>query len=177
MFELVIGGSGSGKSEYAETRAAQLHDKYGGTLVYAAAMRAYDDEARKKIARHRQNRAGKGFVTLERYTNLKSAEIPKNSVVLLECVSNLLANEMYSEDGAGDNAAQEIVEALSMLKNKCRGFVAVTNDVFSDGKKYSSETEKYIRALAEINRRAALIADRVTEVFYSIPVTIKELKC
>ena len=44
-------------------------------------------------------RAGKGFETIERYTELDELLIPKDCVVLLECMSNLVANEMFREDG------------------------------------------------------------------------------
>ena len=46
-------------------------------------------------------RRQKQFSTLECYTGLKTADIPEDSVVLLECMSNLTANEMYQEGGAG----------------------------------------------------------------------------
>lgn len=44
-------------------------------------------------------RAGKGFETVERYTALDELVLPKGSVVLLECMTNLVANEMFREDG------------------------------------------------------------------------------
>ena len=33
------------------------------------------------------------------YTDLSELEIPKNQGILLECISNLVANELYREDG------------------------------------------------------------------------------
>ena len=50
-----------------------------------------------RILRHRQMRAGKGFETVERYTDLKGLKLDPDSVVLLECMSNLTANEMFQE--------------------------------------------------------------------------------
>ena len=49
--------------------------------------------------RHRKMRAGKGFETVECYTGLKNLDFPENAVVLLECMSNLAANEMFEEKG------------------------------------------------------------------------------
>ena len=49
MITLVIGGSGSGKSDYAES----LLDSYSNRKVYLATMQIYDDETRKKVERHR----------------------------------------------------------------------------------------------------------------------------
>ena len=42
---------------------------------------------------------GKNFKTFECYTGLEKLTVPQNSTVLLECMSNLVANEMYSPNG------------------------------------------------------------------------------
>ncbi len=96
MLILVIGGSGSGKSEYAEQRCMELDI---GPKLYIATMEAYDEESLTRVARHRKMRSGKGFDTLECYTHLEEALIPAGRTVLLECMSNLVANEMFSPLG------------------------------------------------------------------------------
>ena len=71
MIHLVIGGSGSGKSEYAENLLEDSPGKY-----YIATMQVYDAEGRKKVARHQRLRAGKGFQTIEQTRDIhKAAEI------------------------------------------------------------------------------------------------------
>lgn len=115
MLYLIIGGSASGKSEYAEkaavTRYRDAHklmgtpadrsvDMYAGTLTYVAAMYPYDEECKKRIARHRSLRKDKGFQTAECYTHLEKLTAEKGDVLLIECMSNLLANEMYQESGS-----------------------------------------------------------------------------
>ena len=98
MIHLVTGGSGSGKSAYAE----QCILDFGGTRrVYIATMQPFGAEGQARIARHRKMRAAKQFSTIECYTNLKEVELEPGSDVLLECMSNLVANEMYMESGAG----------------------------------------------------------------------------
>lgn len=169
MVELVTGGSGSGKSEYAEERAVLLNEK-NAPLIYAAAMEPYGDEAAARIARHRAQRAEKGFVTVERYRDIAGLRLPEDCTVLLECMSNLLANEMF---GAGGDYEKRIEDGIDCLIRNCRNTVIVTNEVFSDGIDYGSETKEYMRALARLNRYAAERADIVTEVVYGIPVRIK----
>ena len=71
MILLVTGGSASGKSEYAENRALQLAKTEQKKLIYLAAMKPFGEEAAKRIERHRQLRAGKGFETVERYTDIE----------------------------------------------------------------------------------------------------------
>ena len=75
MLYIITGGSGSGKSEYAEQTAVQCRNRTGGTLWYLATMRIWDDEGRKRVERHRRMRAAKGFETIERDTGVETLEL------------------------------------------------------------------------------------------------------
>ena len=102
MMVLVVGGSGSGKSSYAEKTAVSLAQA-GMKKYYLATMQVFDDEGRKKVERHRYLRNGKGFFTIEQPTRISGA-LEKmedgDRTVLLECISHLMANEMFSEKKA-----------------------------------------------------------------------------
>lgn len=176
MMTLVTGGSGSGKSEYAEMLAMEG----GFPRIYIATMIPWDEEGRTRIARHRAMRKGKGFETVECYAGLSDAarmllERGGAESILLECVSNLTANEFYRPENAG--RTKELADAVAgevlALRSACRHLVAVTNNVFDDGEKYGEETERYLEILAQVNRRLAASADAVTEVVFGIPVKIK----
>ena len=169
---IVIGGSGSGKSAYAE----QCILDFGGTRrVYIATMQPFGAEGQARIARHRKMRAAKKFSTIECYTNLKEVELEPGSDVLLECMSNLTANEIFDPSGAGKaRTEEEILAGVSRLAHQARNLVLVTNEIFSDGYRYEEETMEYQRILGNINVRLAEMADCVTEVVYGIPVRIKK---
>ena len=170
MTVLVTGGSGSGKSAWAEKLADTLPRE---NRVYVATMQVYDEESRLRVKRHREQRADKGFVTVECEKDLENAGIPENSTVLVEDLVNLTANEMF---GGGD--VSRIVPALQSLSRRCRHLILVTGDLFSDGHAYSPSVQDYLRCLADVNRQAAEMADCVVEVVYSIPVALKgELPC
>lgn len=171
MFYLISGGSGSGKSEFAESISVELHEKTEKEqLLYIATMMAYDEEAQKKIWRHRIMRREKGFTTLECFTNLKGTSIPYPCTILLDCLSNLVANEMFSEDGAKENVVEEVLQGVEHLLEKCHNLVIVTNEIFSDGCPYDDTTRQYIRNLGKLNQRLAESADKVVEVVCGIPV-------
>lgn len=170
MLILVTGGSGSGKSEFAENLVLQLHTK---PYLYIATMYPFDEECHQRIARHRLMRAEKEFDTLECYTGLKHADAEGYGTVLLECMSNLTANEMYQKDGLGERCEEEILEGVRNLYGQCRHLVIVTNEIFSDGIAYDEETVNYQRHLGMINRQIASLADLVVEVVYSVPVVHK----
>lgn len=189
MLHLVTGGSGSGKSAFAEDLICSLHSENdgqaSGPLLYIATMMPYGEETEKKILRHRLMRREKGFETIECYTGIhalakqgsplyEAAVRGAPSSVLLECMSNLTANELYCPDGAGCSTADELVRGVGELYTMCHNLVVVTNDVFREGRAGSCEMQAYRETLADINTRLARMADSVTEVVCGIPTEIKE---
>lgn len=202
MLHIVYGGSASGKSSYAESFAMSLQGE--GRLLYIATMYPYkwntteiDPETMQRIERHRAMRADKGFDTVECYRHVEHIVAKRQDVLLLECMSNLLANEMYLEQDSDDGGLAEtmsevekagvgmsetlspvskkIVQALVNLSTRVQELVIVTNDVFSDGGSltYDESTREYVKNLAEINCALAREAATVTEIVCGIPVEIK----
>lgn len=172
MKTLIIGGFASGKSEYAESLLSGDENK-----IYIATMQPFGDAAKRQIERHRRLRANKGFATLERFTALSTIaedDLPQDCSVLLECLGNLAANELFSPEGAGDNALTEILAGIELLEHRCRNLVVVTNDVFADGRMYDQTTEKYLLLLGNCNASITARFDKVIEVVCGIPIVIKE---
>lgn len=167
MLTLVTGGAASGKSEYAENLAASSPGTPG---IYIATMYPSDAECEARIAKHRRARAGRGFTTVERYTGLADMELEPAAFILLECMSNLVANELYGKAGARENTVREVLRGVEALCGYARDVAVVSNEIFSDGVRYDAETLRYIRTLGEINRALANRADRVVEVVYGIPI-------
>lgn len=170
MLALIIGGSGSGKSAFAEQKALSCGDY---RRVYIATMEIFDEESRKRVKRHRQMRAAKNFETIECPTHLENVTVNCDNVVLLECMSNLVANEMFSPSGRPKNVVDIICRGIETLNNSCRSLIVVTNDVFADGITYDENTDNYMRKLGEINCRIAAMADEVYEARAGIPTMIK----
>ena len=170
MFLVITGGSGSGKSAYAEQCVLDFGP---AERIYIATMYPFDEECDRRIRRHREMRSQKQFSTLECYTGLKTADIPEDSVVLLKCMSNLTANEMYQDSGAVERTVEEILAGIRYLLGRVRHLVVVTNEIFSDGIDYDPETMRYQSYLGQINSEMGRMADQVTEVVYGIPITVK----
>lgn len=165
MIVLVTGGSGCGKSTWAEKLIASLPNE---KRVYVATMQVYDEESVQRVKRHRAQRADKGFLTIECEKDLASAGIEDGSIVLLEDLVNLTANEIF--DGGDPN---RIFDALRDLAGRMQHLIMVTNDVFSDGVQYNASTVDYLKMLAKVNACAASLSDHVVEVVYSIPLSLK----
>lgn len=190
MITVITGGSGSGKSAFAEkyiTEIAKESRKY-----YLATMQVFDREGQEKVDRHRQQRSGKGFFTIEQPTAIHEAlekmqamereekpEMPAGAeperTALLECMSNLTANEMFSGElpRTGEQTADKIIGEVEQLSWGLKHLVIVTNNVFEDGITYDASTMEYIRGLGSINVGLAAMADEVIEVVAGIPLPVK----
>lgn len=178
MITLVIGGSGSGKSAYAES----LFYDYQGAKYYVATMQVYGEEGQKKVERHRKQRAGKGFQTIEQSVELERV-IERLEYqpcgVLLECMSNLVANEMFTdtEIRTVEETVRHVLPAVTRLAESVEKLVIVTNNVAEDGMPYDETTRAYVHALGDINVGLARLADQVVEVVAGIPIELKGVYC
>lgn len=199
MIITVTGGSSTGKSAMAEDLAMQLEP---GKKYYIATMIRTGEAEDPIIGRHRVLREGKSFVTVECFHHPELAQVPAedavhdcagsvepsgnavplpaDSMVLLEDVANLLANEMFAPEsvpGADNmdgmvkngNAAEEVMIRIRKLAGNCRNLILVTNEVFSDGILYEESTAAYIRALGDVNRELMRLSDVYVESVYGIP--------
>lgn len=168
MTTLITGGSKCGKSTFAEN----LLSSWEGRKVYIATLRPYGNNAEDIIARHVKMREGKGFVTVEQFTDIGSAPVQRGDAVLLEDIGNLTANEMFTDEGICSPVVK-VATGIKQLSERVSELIIVTNEVGSDGIEYSAETMDYIRSVAEINRKIADISDNVYECVYGIPVALK----
>lgn len=155
MLILVLGPNGSGKSAYAE----QLLCRAEGSRFYVATMIPHGPQGAARVERHLAQRQGKGFTTLELPYRVGQADIPPEGAVLLEDVSNLLANRMFQQGGT----AAQALEDIRALHGRCRVLVAVTiSGLEADA--YEGETRDYIHALHELNQQLLDMADVAVEL-------------
>ena len=173
MLILVTGGAASGKSEHAERLICEKAQK----RLYLATMQPFGRAAEARIARHRALRAGKGFDTVERTLDLAHlALFQRYDGILLEDLGNLLANELFAPEGAGESAFDSILAGVKNLQKYCETLVIVSNEIFSDGVPYPSETLQYIQILGELHQALTEQADAVYESVCGILLPIKEGK-
>ena len=168
MIVLVLGPNGSGKSVYAEKLAARLSRS---TLVYIATMIPYGDEGVMRVKRHRKQRERMGFITVEKPCNVSELSLPSDATVLLEDVSNLLGNALFSGECRGD--AVSVFNDITALCAMCCGTVMVSIDELTPNLKYDTETCLYIRSLQSLNQRLCDFADIVISMRDGVPVFIK----
>lgn len=162
MSTYISGGCKNGKSFYAQ-RAAKAG---GRPLYYIATMIPHDEEDLARIRRHREERAGWGFETLECGRDVLRCldNADPNGSFLLDSVTALLSNEMFAPEGVDTGAARRIADALEAFVARAPNTVLVSDYIFSDAMLYDGLTEAYRRGLAAIDRHMAACCDNVIEV-------------
>ncbi|CAA9330352.1 MAG: Adenosylcobinamide kinase / Adenosylcobinamide-phosphate guanylyltransferase [uncultured Gemmatimonadetes bacterium] len=172
---LVTGGARSGKSGYAERRAAELG---GDAVTYIATAEALDDEMARRIARHRSERPA-AWATAESPRAagqaVRSASTP---TVMVDCMTVLASNALLAAEAQGEEAALAAVlaeaEALRAAALAHPGtVVVVTNEVGMGVHPPTSLGRWYRDALGRANALLAAAADEVVLLVSGIPLRIK----
>ena len=168
--ELIYGGAASGKSGFAEAEALKCTEPF----YYLATMRRGSETGDRRIKRHEMNRAGKGFITMECPVNIgTAADRIDGGTVLLECLTNLAANEMFTTDEHDDGLCDKILQDILAFGRKAENFIIVSGDIMRDGEVYSKETEAYIRLIGTLNAKLTAVSDKAYEIVYGCPKRIK----
>ena len=171
MITLVTGKPKSGKSDMAEDLAVKSGcvEKY-----YIATMEILDDDGRARVEEHRKKREGKGFITLEIPTDIETApglmNDPSKSVVLLECVANLVGNRMHGNANTmwlmeqGEIGHKEFIrsvaESIMNLGRKVCELIVVSTSYEAD-ENDEEETALYKKMLDAVNAELESSVDRV----------------
>ena len=163
MSTYISGGCKNGKSLWAQRIArAGAGEK---PLYYLATMLPRDAEDAARVERHRKERAGWGFITLERGRDILGAldEADPAGAFLLDSVTALLANEMFDARGFHPEAGDRVAGELEAFVARAPNTVLVSDFIFSDAAIYDETTEAYRAALARVDRRMARRCDNVLE--------------
>ena len=157
---LVCGANDSGKSAFAERLAAET----GGELYYIATMIPQTPDNAARIKKHMRQRNGLNFTTVELAYQVGGASVPAGAVILLEDVSNLMANCYFDRR---KSASQVLADILALLK-RCGTLIAVTISGLDSGA-YDGETAAYIDSLNDLNEALFSCADTAIEMKNCIP--------
>jgi adenosylcobinamide kinase / adenosylcobinamide-phosphate guanylyltransferase len=167
---LVTGGARSGKSLYAELRAAELGDR----RLYVATAEAKDEEMVQRIAEHKKRR-GNDWTTVEEPMELSAvlrAQLGRTDCALVDCLTIWLSNLLlYRNTEFASEKLEELVETLPRLDFHV---VLVTNEV-GWGIVPDNVLARQFRDLAGwANQRIAAAASEVVLTVAGIPMIVKK---
>ncbi|MCF4112827.1 MULTISPECIES: bifunctional adenosylcobinamide kinase/adenosylcobinamide-phosphate guanylyltransferase [Dethiosulfovibrio] len=185
---LVLGGARSGKSGFAQSLISDQERHCLRTSVfYVATAGIEDDEMARRVARHRADRPDR-WKTLEAQNDVVGTleEIPSKSIVLLDCVTMMVTNLMFSRRTEWDGLSMEdersveqfvlgeVDRMLEVFRRRDISAVLVSNEV-GQGLVPPYPLGRIFRDIAGwANQRIAKEADSVYLITAGIPQIIKE---
>jgi len=181
----ISGAVRSGKSSLGERLAANFAGE--NRKIYLATAKHYDEEITRRIKNHQQNRADKGFLTIDKSYSIGdlAAVLRPEDTVLLDCLGTLLANEMFEREGspsalelenseANDSelsyyeaVGNKIFEQIMLLNKKVANFIVISNEIFGDGIVYAKSIEAYRKTLAKLHIKLVEKSDLALECVYA----------
>lgn len=179
---LITGGVRSGKSRFAEKVAIGRAMETGGQLHYIATGVASDDEMKKRITRHRMERAESSlsWKTWEQpvWIDALASSFCKKDIVLLDCVTTLLNNELFSVQGKWSKEFLEevfdrILTGIEMIEESCQELILVSNEVLYEPMKGNDLVVYYSQILGNLHQALVRKANTAFLVEAGIPIVMK----
>lgn len=171
VITLIIGGTRSGKSSFALTRAS---GEPGKAKAYVATAQALDAEMTERIERHKTERSA-DWVTFEEPLGLAAllTEICSHfDQILVDCLTIWLSNKMLNEPEMVDGAIDGLTKALLETQRKTHCYI-VTNEVGMGIVPDNALARRFRDLAGLLNQKIAEIADEVWLVTAGLPLKIK----
>jgi adenosylcobinamide kinase/adenosylcobinamide-phosphate guanylyltransferase len=165
MITLVLGGTRSGKSRYAQQLARQLSER----PLYVATSRPWDADHQARIARHQRER-GPEWRTVECEIELDSLPLD-GEVAVIDCVTLWLTNLFSDADVERClGHARAIIDRLTQRRAQ---LLLVSNEL---GQSLHAPTEigrKFVDLQGLVNQHIAACAQNVAWMVAGIPSYVK----
>jgi adenosylcobinamide kinase/adenosylcobinamide-phosphate guanylyltransferase len=170
---LITGGARSGKSGYAEARAARL----GAKLLYLATAEPGDEEMARRIAEHRKRR-GERWVTVEEpleVGRVLTEHQGKVDCAVVDCVTLWISNLLIRRgEGSVVKATEDLIRRLPRLNFH---LFFVTNEV-GWGIIPDNPLARQFRDLSGwVNQSIGRVTNEIILMVAGVPVVVKEGKC
>lgn len=168
MKSLVLGGVKSGKSRFAEQRAADCSD----AVCYVATAQALDDEMRERIARHQQQRPVHWRVCEEPLDIASVLTEVSDELVLVDCLTLWMSNLLSSAPSRADvdHACEQLVRAVSQREGE---LILVSNETNMGVIPVNAMARQYCDAMGSLHQQLARHCDEVILVLAGLPLYLK----
>lgn len=172
----VTGGCRSGKSAYA----LRLAEKNEGTRCFVATCPVLDAEMADRVRRHREERRGNGWRTIEEEVDVAGAiaSCPEAAVVLVDCLTLWVNNLMYRAELDGrllgeDDAFRAAGEFCAAAHERPGMVIAVANEVGMGIVPENAAARRFRDLAGRVNQTVAACADEVFFLVAGLPMKVK----
>ena len=164
---LVLGGTRSGKSRYAEDAALRLG---GERVTYLATARTGEPGLDARIAAHRLRRPP-AWETVEAGLDLAAAvaAAPPGRTLLLDSLTLWVGSVLEAGEGAADRWAS----ATLAIEERDAPVILVSDEVGLGLVPVSELGRRFRDELGTLNQAAAAFADEVVLVVAGLPLTLR----
>ena len=172
LISLVLGGARSGKSGYAEN----LAESSGGKLVYLATAQARDEEMRRRIEHHQDNRSPLWELHEEplRLARILERVSTDQTTVLVDCLTLWLSNLMHEGPGISKDFFQEQrIALLETLPGLPGDIILVSNEVGQGIVPMGELNRQFIDAAGWLHQDIVAVSDRVVFLTAGLPMVLK----
>lgn len=164
MKVLFIGGVKSGKSRHAESRTLKMHHD---SVVYLATSEPIDEEMKKRIARHQEDRSER-FLALEEPLDLVAVIEPIKAPLLIECMTVWMNNMLYH-----GLSKEDIFTQVQRLLSLDKEIVFVQNDVGSGIIPDNALAREFVDISGRVSQ---MLGDGCDEVYHCIAGIATKIK-
>jgi adenosylcobinamide kinase / adenosylcobinamide-phosphate guanylyltransferase len=174
---LITGGARSGKSSYA----LELAETLGEKRLFVATCPNLDSEMTERVRRHKEERQGRGWKTIECEMDLGALfpeHVAEFDVVLVDCITLWVNNVLYNHELSGVVIDDRLIGQLCRnWLNKTSSFtgtvICVTNEVGLGIVPDNALARKYRDLVGTCNQILGKAADEVILVSCGIPLHLK----
>lgn len=172
----ISGGCRSGKSAYAQNLAESLSGRKG----YIATCPVIDSEMDKRIARHQQEREGRGWQTIEAPVMLADAVRSATGfdVLLVDCLTLWVNNLLYeaqqqNRDFSEDDIRDLCIDLMSACREQGKTIIFVSNELGMGLVPADSVSRRYRDLVGRCNQMVAKEADDAVFMVSGQPLKLK----
>jgi adenosylcobinamide kinase/adenosylcobinamide-phosphate guanylyltransferase len=168
---LWVGGARSGKSRLAQQWVRNRPGPW--TYLATCAHEPADAEMAARIARHREDRAGQGWTTIESSIDVCGALAPLRGAVVVDCATLWLTNLGFLH-AWDESAVLSSVDALAaLLADPPCDLAVVSNDVGAGVVPETALGRRFRDLQGFTNQRLAAAARHVVLVSCGLPLALK----
>jgi len=171
---LVIGGGRSGKSRFALT----LAESRAGTKGFVATSPLIDDEMLRRAQKHKLERSGRGWTTIEEETDLAKALATSTfDTLVVDCLTLWINNLMFHAQKRGEVMEEEQVAELTHrlidATEPRKTVIFVTNEVGMSIVPENAIARHFRDLSGTCNQIVAAAANQVHLIHCGIPTRLK----
>lgn len=177
---LILGGTKTGKTSYAQNIAKQLEEIKSYEVVYIATSKVLDDDMYKRIKKHKESRP-EHWQTIEEFYTINNfiKDCSGNKVYILDCLTLLLTNHFmrnesnYNLDDIVSNIKEDFKDVVDNVNKVDNKLLVISNQVEVGLVSTYKLGRDFQDAAGLLHQYLADMSDEVIIMNAGIPVKIK----